>query len=61
MGALFSDLDDGSGCCKYFDKKTNLCSIYEKRPIQCRITEGYYAFFSFIPYETYIKKKYRGL
>ena len=34
------------GCCKYFDKKTNLCTIYEERPIFCRVDEYYEKFLS---------------
>lgn len=38
---LYLDLDDGSGVCKYLDKKTNLCLIYEDRPLKCRIDDAY--------------------
>lgn len=31
----------GDGICKYFDETTNLCKIYEKRPIVCRVDEFY--------------------
>ena len=32
-------LPDGS--CKYLDKNTNLCTIYNERPIYCRVDEYY--------------------
>ncbi len=32
---LYADLDRGDGVCKYL--KDNLCSIYENRPLQCRV------------------------
>lgn len=41
IGALefLSDLDNGVGICKYLDG--NKCSIYEERPIVCRVDECY--------------------
>ena len=44
MSELYSDLDSGDGTCKYL--VGNLCSIYNERPLKCRIEESYYAFFS---------------
>lgn len=32
-------LDDGT--CKYLDKETNLCTIYNERPDFCRVDEFY--------------------
>lgn len=60
MGELYSDLDDGSGCCKFFNQENNLCSIYENRPLKCRVEEGYKVYFSHIPYETYLKQTQEG-
>lgn len=37
-------LPDGS--CKYLDKKSNLCQIYESRPIFCRVDDFYEKFLS---------------
>ena len=37
-----ASLDDGNGNCIYLDLKTNLCTIYSKRPIFCRTYEYYY-------------------
>jgi len=60
FGSLYSDLDDGSGCCRYLDKKSNLCSIYDNRPLKCRIEEGYKTYFSEIPYKQYIEQTIKG-
>lgn len=42
--ALYSELDRGDGVCRYL--KDNLCSIYETRPLLCRVDECYDLFFS---------------
>ena len=39
-------LDRGDGICRYFDDQTNLCTIYETRPLVCRVKEYYQAFLS---------------
>lgn len=41
---LYAELDRGDGVCKYL--KGKLCSIYEKRPLLCRVDECYHKFFS---------------
>lgn len=43
---LFKDLDRGDGICIHFDEKTNLCKIYDSRPLFCRVDECYVQFFS---------------
>ncbi len=40
---LYADLDRGDGTCKYLTD--NLCSIYEERPLLCRVDECYELFF----------------
>lgn len=40
---LYSDLDQGGGVCKYL--VGNLCSIYEMRPLICRVDECYEKYF----------------
>lgn len=42
---LYLDLHNGNGICFYLDQKTNLCSIYYKRPILCNIDLCYKMFF----------------
>lgn len=49
---LYKELDRGDGICRYLDG--NLCSIYEKRPLLCRIDECYEQFFK----ELYTKDEY---
>ncbi|PJG83341.1 YkgJ family cysteine cluster protein [Caviibacterium pharyngocola] len=36
-------LDRGDGVCKHFDMETKLCSIYETRPLVCRVEDYYKA------------------
>ncbi|WP_181229925.1 YkgJ family cysteine cluster protein [Helicobacter pylori] len=33
--------DAGNGVCKFLDLKTNLCKIYESRPLICRVDEAH--------------------
>ena len=44
------DFDLGDGICKYFDKVTNSCKIYETRPDICRVNlmfeKEYYKYYS---------------
>lgn len=40
---IYAQLDRGDGTCRYL--VGNLCSIYENRPILCRIDESYDLFF----------------
>jgi uncharacterized protein len=34
-------LDRGDGVCKHYDSDTKLCSIYDTRPLICRIDKAY--------------------
>ena len=57
MSDLYADLDSGNGTCKYL--VGNLCGIYEKRPLKCRIDECYDLFFSEeMTKEEYYRKNY---
>lgn len=40
---IYAELDRGDGVCKYLSG--NLCSIYEKRPLLCRVDESYELYF----------------
>lgn len=40
---LYAEMDKGDGTCKYL--VGNLCSIYENRPLLCRIDESYSVYF----------------
>jgi Fe-S-cluster containining protein len=51
---LLQDLDRGDGICKYFNETTNLCMIYEERPLLCNIDKSYeLIFFSEMTKENY--------
>lgn len=53
---LYADLDDGSGMCKFFDKDTRLCTIYEIRPVKCNVERAYEWFRCTMSYDEYIQK-----
>lgn len=53
---LYADLDAGSGVCKYFDKGTRLCMVYEKRPVKCNVEMAYEWFRNTMSYQEYIQK-----
>lgn len=36
-----AELDRGDGTCRHFDDMTKLCSIYNDRPLICRIEDFY--------------------
>lgn len=40
---LYSDLDRGDGTCRYL--VGNMCSVYDTRPLFCRVDECYERFF----------------
>ena len=40
---LYSDLHNGNGVCKFLIG--NLCSIYDKRPLLCRVDECFDLYF----------------
>lgn len=44
LGIIFGkdfELCDPDGVCKYLDRDTNLCTIYDDRPLLCRVDELY--------------------
>ncbi len=51
---LYAELDRGDGVCKYL--VGNRCSIYDARPLFCRVDECYELFFSdSLSYEEYCR------
>ena len=49
---LYANLDRGDGTCKFLTG--NLCSIYENRPLLCRIDDCYEVYFkTFMTREEY--------
>lgn len=57
---LYNVLNRGDGVCVNFDEKTNLCRIYETRPIICRVEDGYRLVRTFMTYDEYIDLNYRA-
>lgn len=46
IGLIVPELaKDDTGVCKYLDPDTNLCLIYENRPLICNIDKAYDEFF----------------
>lgn len=57
--ALYKELDRGDGTCIYLNK--NKCSIYEERPLICRVDECYEEVFKKIyTIEEYYKLNYQA-
>lgn len=58
---IYEDLHSGDGVCKYLNTKTNLCTIYEKRPILCNVDLSYEKYFSKeYTLKEYYKLNYKG-
>lgn len=56
---LYAALDRGDGVCKYLTG--NKCSIYDDRPLLCRVDEGYEAFFKdIISLDEYYRLNYES-
>lgn len=56
---LYRELDRGDGVCKYLVQ--NLCSIYDERPLLCRVDESYDAYFkSIMTKDEYYRLNYEG-
>lgn len=56
---IYKDLDRGDGTCIYLEG--NLCSIYENRPVICRIDECYELYFKTIySLEEYYELNYKA-
>lgn len=39
-------LDRSDGVCRHFDELTHLCTIYDDRPLVCRVEDYYQAYLS---------------
>lgn len=56
---IYHELDRGDGVCRYLEG--NLCSIYEDRPLICRIDECYNIFFQrYYTKDEYYKLNYEA-
>jgi len=45
---------DEDGCCEKLDKETNLCTIYEDRPLVCNVERVWETYYKDTPQEEYI-------
>ncbi len=54
LSDMFTDLDDGTGTCIYFDSQSKLCTIYDNRPEKCNVEKMYKYYSTFLTYEEYI-------
>lgn len=43
LSEIYAPLDRGDGVCRYL--RGNLCTIYEERPLLCRVDESYEVYF----------------
>lgn len=43
---IYKDLDRGDGVCKYLNEITNLCKVYDERPLICNVDKMYDTYFS---------------
>lgn len=41
--SLYGDLNRGDGVCRYLDESTNQCTVYDNRPLKCRIDDMFHA------------------
>lgn len=55
---IYINLHSGNGVCMYLEN--NLCSIYENRPILCKVEESYFFFQETLTKEEYFKLNYKG-
>lgn len=55
--SIYKEMHDGDGICRFLSG--NKCSIYEERPLICRIDDSYEAFFKDeMSYEEYLQQNY---
>lgn len=41
MNPMYVQFDSGNGVCKFLDEETNLCKIYNERPLLCNVDAMY--------------------
>ena len=56
----YKDLDDGTGHCRYYDRSSHLCTIYEHRPEKCNVLASYRYYQDQLSLEEYISLNVRG-
>ncbi len=52
---VYDDLHSGNGICRYLDLTTNLCKIYDTRPMKCNIIASYIYFKDSMSFNDYIE------
>ena len=57
LSDVYINLHNGDGICRYLDLETNLCTIYENRPILCNLRESYNKYFYRLNFEVCEKLK----
>lgn len=58
---IYKHLADDTGICRYYDPKSRLCTIYEERPLICRVDEGYIKWFKEVmSMEEYYELNYKA-
>lgn len=56
---IYKDLHNGDGICRYLEG--NECSIYENRPLLCRVDESYEKLFkNIMSYKEYLQLNYQS-
>ena len=57
--SIYTNLHNGNGICRYLNG--NECSIYDKRPLVCRVDESYNVYFKDkIDYSSYLQLNYES-
>ena len=57
--SIYINLHNGNGICRYLNG--NECSIYDKRPLVCRVDESYNVYFKDkIDYSSYLQLNYES-
>ena len=56
----YKDLDDGTGHCRYYDRSSHLCTIYEHRPEKCNVLASYRNYQDQLSLHEYISLNVRG-
>lgn len=54
---IYQSMHDGNGVCRFL--KGNICSIYNDRPLICRVDDSYEVFFKDeMSYDEYLQQNY---
>lgn len=52
---IYVNMHNGDGICFYLNTETNLCTIYDNRPLKCNIIESYNLFSDSYSMDEYIR------